>query len=228
MAYDFEEIAKAFRKAVDKDKEVQECLQALQNGNGSYGTMNTLAQRVGTKLGQVLKRYEPVDGVGMEDFIDILPKSLGLDHQIIVTCCEQAQGIKNKDAGLGLKYQEPKFNMDKVQGIIKELRDNPEFNNISKTFYDQLVNFTESIVDDSIRENAKLMFQSGIRTLVIRQAEANCCPWCSDLAGTYDYDDVKDKGNDVWRRHENCHCTIDFVTERNSSFYNERVENYKK
>lgn len=227
MAYDFEEIAKAFREAVDKDKEVQKILQRVSDGDHSYANMTKLAKRVGTDLGRVLKAYEPVDGIGMDDFIEILPKSLGLDHQIITNACQQVQENKNKEIGLNLKYQEPKFNMNRVRDLATELRNNPEFNNINKTFYDQLVNFSESIVDDSIRENAKLLYQSGVRTLVVRQAEAGCCEWCQEVAGTYDYRDAP-TGADVWRRHLNCDCIIDFITEREGQFYTERVNNYRK
>jgi hypothetical protein len=36
------------------------------------------------------------------------------------------------------------------------------------------------------------------------------CPWCENLAGTYDYADVKATGSDVYRRHENCRCIVTY------------------
>ncbi len=42
-----------------------------------------------------------------------------------------------------------------------------------------------------------------------------CCAWCSRIAGRYDYEDVRDKGNDVFRRHERCRCTVDYVCDGN-------------
>ena len=118
--------------------------------------------------------------------------------------------------------------MDRVQGIISELKDHAEFSDIEKSFYDQLVNFTMNIVDDSIRDNASKLYRSGVKTMVIRTAEFKACDWCRDVEGSYDYNDVKDTGNDVWRRHENCRCNISYITERNSSFYREDVNNFKK
>ena len=135
----------------------------------------------------------------------------------------------NKDAGLGIKPKEPKFDWDRVQGMITELRDHPDsFPDIEKSFWDQLCNFSQSVVDQSIRDNMQLMARAGIKTQVVRQAEFKACPWCRDIAGVYDYADVKETGNDVWRRHENCRCTIDFISERNSSLYSERVNNFKQ
>ena len=228
MALTYEDIAQEFKNKVDSDPKVQQYLKTIRSGNGTYVTANKLAVRVGEDLGKVLKMHEPIDGISEWDYVDLIPKALGLDQQMVVDACREVQEGMNKKAGLGIKYKEPAFNMDRVNGLITELADNPEFTNISKSFYDQLVNFSESIVDDSIRDNAGVLFRAGIRTMIIRQAEFGGCPWCQDVAGAYDYNDVKEPGNDVWRRHERCRCTIDYKTERSGSFYSERVNNQKK
>ena len=228
MALTYEDIAQEFKNKVDSDPKVQQYLKTIRSGNGTYVTANKLAVRVGEDRGKVLKMHEPIDGISEWDYVDLIPKALGLDQQMVVDACREVQEGMNKKAGLGIKYKEPAFNMDRVNGLITELADNPEFTNISKSFYDQLVNFSESIVDDSIRDNAGVLFRAGIRTMVIRQAEFGGCRWCQDVAGSYDYNDVKETGNDVWRRHENCRCTIDYITERLGSFYSEKVNNQKK
>lgn len=228
MALTYEDIAEEFKSKVDSDPTVQKYLRQIRNGTGDYTTASKLARRVGEDLGKVLKMHEPIESITEWDYIDLIPKSLGLDQQIISDACREVQTNMNKKAGIGIKYQEPKFNMDRVSGLITELQNNPEFTNISKTFYDQLVNFSESIVDDAIRDNAGKLYRSGIKTVVVRQAEAGACPWCLEQAGAYDYEDVRTPGDDVWRRHENCHCSIDFTTERDGSFYSERVNNQKK
>ena len=158
----------------------------------------------------------------------MIPQSLGLNQQIIVDACRDVQNGLNKKNGIGIKYQEPKFDWDRINGLLDELRNNPEFHNIEKSFYDQLVNFSENIVDDSIRDNVGRLYRSGIRTIVVRQAEFGGCKWCQEVAGSYDYAEVRNTGNDVWRRHENCRCTIDYITEKDSGFYSEQVNNQKK
>lgn len=224
MALKFEDIAQEFKDSVNGDKTIQKYLRQIRDGKGSYVTANKLAIRVGNHLGKIMVSYAPVEDISEWDLIDLIPKSLGLDHQMIADACRDVQNSMNKDAGLRIKYKEPKFDMDRVNGFITELRNNPEFTNIEKSFVDQIVNFSENVVDESIRENAGLMFRSGIRTVVVRQAEFGGCKWCQAVAGVYDYNEVSDKGNDVWLRHDNCKCTIDFHTERSS----ERVYNYKE
>lgn len=229
MALKFEDIRQAFVDAVNNDQKCQSLYKKIRSGDASYKTGSQLAIRIGENLGKILKKYAPTTSIDEWDLDDLLPKSLGLDHSMVATACKQIQENMNKDAGLGIKAKEPKFNWDRVDGIIKELRDHPDtFGDIEKSFWDQLVNFSQNVVDDSIRDNMQLMAKAGIRTQVIRQAEFKACEWCRDVAGTYDYAEVKDTGNDVWRRHENCRCTIDYVTDRNSSFYSERVNNFKK
>lgn len=228
MALKFEDVKQEFMQAVNGDKRNQALMRKIRDGKGTYKTAQELSIRVGKSLGKVLKAHEPINGIDEWDYLDLIPKTWGLDQSIMAENCRLVQETMNKKNGFGMKYKEPKFDKDRVNGIIKELEDNPEFSNISKTFYDQLTNFSQNIVDESMRENAGLMYRSGIKTLVIRQAEAGGCKWCQEQAGTYDYNDVKDQGNDVWRRHENCNCTIDFITERDSGFYSERVNNQKK
>lgn len=228
MALRYEDIEKEFKTAVDGDPKCQKLWKTIREGKGNYKTANKLAQQIGKDLGKTLVKNAPYEDISEWDLIDLLPKSLGLDHQMVADACREVQENMNKKAGLGIKFQEPKFDMDRVTGLIKELEDHPVFTDIEKSFMDQLVNFSENVVDESIRDNAAIMAKSGIRTMVIRQAEFKACEWCQEVAGSYDYNDVKDKGNDVWRRHENCHCTIDYITEKTSGFYSERVYNYKK
>ena len=228
MALTFEDIRQEFMDLVNSDKVVSDLYKKIRDGDATYATVNKLAARVGDDLGKILMRYAPTQNIDEWDLDDLIPGSLGLDHNIISTACKQMQEHMNKDAGLGIKPKEPKFNWDRTQGIIDELRKHPDnFEDIEKGFQDQLVNFSQNIVSDSIRDNAQLMARAGIKTMVIRQAEFKACEWCRDIAGVYDYAEVKDTGNDVWRRHENCRCTIDYVTDRNSSFYTERVNNFR-
>lgn len=228
MALKFEDIRQAFIDEVDNDKKCIEYYKKIRAGNASYATASLLSIRIAECLGKVLKRHAPETSVYDWDLDDLLPKSLGLDHRMVTAACELIQEQMNKDAGLGIKPKLPEFDYDRVYGLIKELEDHADnFADIEKAFYDQLVNFSQSITDYAIRDNMQLMAKAGIKTQVIRQSEFRACPWCRNLAGTYDYAKVKDTGNEVWRRHENCRCVIDFVTERNSSFYAERVNNYK-
>lgn len=214
----YEDIKEPFLEALRADKRAAYLIKDIEAGRGTYEMASEYAARVGDDLAKVLKKHAPLMTIDEWDVENLIPKSLGLDHSIVVYACENVQTGLNKDAGLGIKFQAPKFDSDRAWGLVKELEDNPEFTNIEASFWDQLGNFSQNVVDDAIKANADVITDAGVRAYVVRATEAGACPWCDEVAGIYNYDDVKN-GGDVWRRHENCRCTIEFFTERNGIVY---------
>lgn len=227
MALTYGDIKEPFLEALRADKRATYLIGEIEAGRGTYQTASEYAVRVGDILAGILRKNAPLVSIDDWDLENLIPKSLGLDHSIVVYACEIVQNNMNADAGLGIKFVAPEFDSNRAYGLVTELRDNPEFTNIEASFYDQLTNFSQNIVDDAIRDNAGLMARAGIRSMIIRTAEARACPWCRNIAGAYDYSEVN-QGDDVWRRHDNCRCTISFITERNTGFYSETVNNFKR
>lgn len=218
MALTYEDIKEPFLTALNNDRRASYLIKEIEAGRGTYEMASEYAARVGDDLAKVLRARAPLVSIDEWDIDNLIPKSLGLDHSIVTYACENVQTGLNKDAGLGIKFQEPIFDSNRAYGLVTELRDNPEFTNIEASFYDQLANFSQNIVDDAIKANANVITGAGVKAYVVRATEAGACPWCDEVAGIYDYDEVKN-GGDVWRRHENCRCTIEFFTERNGVFY---------
>ena len=223
MGLRFEDIKGEFQERLRRDRRAAALLSSIEEGTATYATVTQYAERVGEALGYVLRFHAPIEDISEWDIDNLIPGALGLDHRIVVNACRQVQETMNRDAGVGISFQEPKFDGERAYGIVEELRSNPEFINIEETFYDQISNFSQSVVDSSVRANAAVASGAGIKTWVIRTASSGACKWCRSVAGKYNYEDVKGTGDDVWRRHENCNCTIDYVTERNGSTYRERV-----
>lgn len=228
MALTYEDIKPLFLAELQSDARAMELWSMIEDGTATYAIASEYAAHVGDALAVVLRQNAPLEDISEWDIENLIPKSLGLDHELVTGACQRVQEVLNADAGVGIRFQPPIFDSDRAYGIVAELRDNPEFHNIENTFYDQLVNFSQNVVDESIRDNAQVLSGAGIQSTVIRVAEFRACPWCREVAGRYDYEDVKATGNDVWRRHENCRCTIDYVTERNGSRYNQRVNNQRR
>lgn len=228
MALTYKDVKPLFLAELQSDPRAMMLWDMIEEGTATYAVASEYAIRVGDSLATVLRRNAPLETIFEWDVEDLIPGSLGLNHELITGACQRVQEALNADAGIGVRYQPPIFDGDRCYGIVQELLDNPEFTNIEDTFYDQLVNFSQNVVDESIRDNAEVLNGAGIRSMVIRTAEFKACPWCQEVAGRYDYEDVKGTGADVWRRHENCRCTIDYVTERNGNRYNQRVNNQRR
>ena len=79
---------------------------------------------------------------------------------------------------------------------------------LDDAFEDQIENFSEHYVDESVKENADFQYETGMKPKVIRISSGHCCAWCADIAGEYEYPNVPD---DVYHRHSNCDCSVDYL-----------------
>lgn len=74
-----------------------------------------------------------------------------------------------------------------------------------------LTNAAQSLYDDYVKANASFRSGAGLKAKLIRTMHGHGCPWCRKLAGTYNYDDAP---ADIYRRHDNCSCTVTYVSEK--------------
>ena len=72
-------------------------------------------------------------------------------------------------------------------------------------------NLSQYFFDSYGHDNAEFRTRSGLSMIVIREELGDCCSWCANLAGTYDYADAP---KEVWQRHANCRCMVITRTEK--------------
>ena len=122
----------------------------------------------------------------------------------------QVQRNLNQQAGLGLRPVEPEFDVSRAYDLAEKYVSYEKWNDARWTLEEPVENFMQSVPDDSIRRNADFQWRSGMSPKIIRRAEPGACKWCRALAGTYDYAQVRETGSDVYRRHENCRCVVEY------------------
>ena len=210
MALTYNDIKNEILSAVNSDYRVGVLWSRLHEKGAGYKDAQAYAIRVGTVTGNVLKKYQP-DDLSEWDLTSLIPGTLGLNHNMVAAACREAQKNLNKKARIGTKPQTPDFDGNRAYGLVEAVKDRGK---IGPEFYDQVTNFDQNVVDEAIRENARFQSGAGLHPVIVRTAEANCCKWCDDLAGTYDYDEVRDTGNPVWCRHDNCRCLIEYIADR--------------
>jgi hypothetical protein len=125
----------------------------------------------------------------------------------VATAAEAVQNSLNKKSGIGIKAIKPKLNTDRVKGLVNKISNATNFDDIAWVLDEPVVNFSQAIIEDSIKANAEFHYKSGLNAKIVRTPEAGACEWCREVAGTYDYPDVPD---DVYRRHERCGCIVDY------------------
>ena len=178
----------------------------------TYRDANQYAQEIGRILTDIFREYLPealTDGKLYRAAAEVLVKDpMYQTVNDVNKVARMIQNDLNAQAGIGMNAITPEVNEDQIDGIITGICNAETYAGSEELFMDQLGNFLEGHVDDFVRENAGFQSDAGLTVIVQRIADAKCCKWCSNLAGSWLYDQVRDRGNDIWKRHNNCHCQI--------------------
>lgn len=208
------QIQRDWLKEIRADKEIIAMQEIINSGRGTFAEAQNIAIRSGRILSAIFRRRLPdalVDGRLFEQTADLLIKQPLIDaHLLVASQAAEVMRALNEAAGIGIAPIVPDPNMDQINGIIHGISTAAQYTHYEESFMDQIENFAECVVDDVVHDNAEFQYNAGLSPTIERRAVSNCCTWCSRLAGVYDYASVSDRGNDVFRRHKNCHCQILF------------------
>lgn len=205
-------IRKSFAEIIGGSTKIEELYQLIHGGGATYADVEEYAYYVGEALSQAFGRHLSSsalpDGRMYFNIADrVLRPLLEEDHSMVADAALQVQTSLNRAAGIGIKAQTVPVNDDRIYGIVNKVANAENFDDIAWMLDEPVKNFSQAVVDDTLKANFNFQGKSGLRPRIIRKAEPKCCEWCSNLAGEYDYPDVPD---DVYRRHERCRCTVDY------------------
>jgi hypothetical protein len=130
------------------------------------------------------------------------------DHSLVSVATRSVQQALNEAAGIGLRAQAATLDSDRVDGLLQRLCAAEQYDDIAWLLDEPVKTFSLSVVDDTLQSNMEFQGKAGLSPKIVRRSESKCCKWCSSLAGTYTYPNVP---KDVYRRHENCRCTVEYV-----------------
>ena len=205
-----------FKNKFDNSKIIRELYRKVEQGNVTYKEANEFAIEVGELLSGSFKKNLSSsvlpDGRMYYNIADrIIRDTLGNNYELVADISAKIQEILNKKAGIGIKAIKPKINEDKVRGIVDIVSGKEKYDDIAYMLGEPVVNFSQSVVNDAVRENADFQYKAGLSPKIIRTSTGKCCEWCDKLAGIYDYEAVSDTGNNVFRRHKYCRCLVEYA-----------------
>lgn len=234
-----DEIQKEFKTLFQNDPTVKRIYKQIQNYAVDYDDANEFAIRVGEMLSQALQMYITVDTLPEGRFwfnmaSRILEPTLTTNYNLISDVCTYAQQAINDKSRVGLKPIKPPINKDRINNFIDKVSDAEDFESVQWMLGEPVVNYSQSVVDDSIWTNCDFQAASGLSPKIVRTLDSRetrytkekkegnrtkkprpyqvPCKWCISLAGTYDYLDMPDYIHDnIFRRHENCRCKVEVV-----------------
>lgn len=208
-----EKVTRAFNVALAADRVIKALLGKLETKKAAYPDAEAYSARAGELLAAAVA--SEITGTVLPDgrmYYNIAEKVLGpslkANHDNVTGYCKSIQERMNKEAGLTIKYIKPKFDEDRAKGIYIYASRHDDFDSIKDSLGAVITNFTQHSVDESIRVNAEFQARAGYKAKIIRTAEANCCEWCNDLEGEYEYPDGIPEN--VFARHDNCRCIVEY------------------
>ncbi|KRL71708.1 hypothetical protein [Ligilactobacillus saerimneri] len=212
-----EAIKKDFEKQRVDSKKIQALLKLLEDGQATYKDAHAYAVEVGEILSKVLNVHITAetlpDGKMYFNIADrVLNETLKNNYSLVSDYTEGVQARLNRQVGLKLRAQRPDFDQDRVKGFVNKLSSADDFTDVQWVLGDPMVNFTQSVVDEAIKKNAKFHSDAGMKAVIKRQVKGKACDWCRGLEGTYDY--PKGTPNEVFHRHENCRCVTEYYPEK--------------
>ena len=205
-------LRKRFLELVSVNPKIRAPYKRIMEGKATYADAGEYAYLVGKALSQTfgenLSSAVLPDGRMYYNIADrVLRPLMEEDYGLISDAARMVQTAMNENAGIGIKAQTAAVNTDRIDGIINKVSNAEAFDDVAWVLDAPVVNFSQAVVEDTIRANVNLQGKAGLQPKIIRKAEPACCKWCADLAGEYDYPNVPD---DVYRRHENCRCTVEY------------------
>lgn len=207
-------IIEEMSQGMDSSQKARQIAEKISRGKATYADALDYARESSRIMTASMKKNLPdvlTDGKLFRAEADqVIRKPMKRSGKNVAETAAEIQQRLNEEAGIGINAIVPDLNEDQITGIITDICNAESYQAGSDRLFTQMENFLEGTVDDCVRENADFQYQAGLDPTIERRTTGKCCSWCSNLAGTYRYADVSDRGNDVFRRHRNCHCIVSY------------------
>lgn len=129
------------------------------------------------------------------------------NHELIAKASAQIQTDLNKNAGFGLKGIEAPLNQDRINDLIEKVSRVEKYEEAAWVLDEPVINMSQAVVNDTIKTNADFYAKSCLSPKIIRKSNGNCCEWCNQVVGAYDYPYVP---QNVYRRHRYCRYIVEY------------------
>lgn len=207
-----------FQKTCKADKYIQSVLKKIEGGTAKMEEVAMLSKQLGFRASQAIGAHVNVaalpDGKMYYNIADtILTGVLKDNYDVINSAAAECQKALDSQTGINITPQQAAFPTERVQAVVNaaSVPDIAEEVMIRRMTA-PAQNITESFYNDYVQTNVKFRSDAGLDCYIIHNDHGGCCEWCAKLAGKYHY--PEDVPKDVYRRHDNCGCTVTYLNGR--------------
>lgn len=223
-------VSNKFIQGMKKDKKIKTLAKKIRDGT-DYAVANDYAVRAGEILSNALiEETKGLAFISEEVAREVLEPVLTANYEVVKEVGKTVQQNMNTANGIGLEVLTPDLDTSRINGLIEKVSSYATMEEGQWVLGEPIINYSQAVIDQAIHKNAKAHGRMGLSPVIIRKAESAGtryrtikrgrktysypykipCEWCQALEGTYDYADVRDTGNDVFRRHDSCRCTVTY------------------
>lgn len=218
------DISKRFNANLRADKKIRQLARKVRDST-DYNDASQYASRLGELLSEAMNA-ETVDLSFMSEEVarELLFPLLEGDYGLVCEAVEAVQKNMYSSLETGLNVALPELDTNRIEGLVKKIASYDTFEEARWLIDEPIVNYSMSVVDQGMRDNAKKASGVGFTAKIVREPEPFGlksrkigrktytyrvpCKWCSGLAGKWDYEDAPD---DVYKRHAFCRCTVTYT-----------------
>lgn len=198
---DYEQLRKTIDDKLATDPEFRTIVKRINSGRANFIDTSRYSQILSQTIGKELSK-------SIESITDkeaITQQLLKDSYNEINDVCVRVQEMIDSDAGVHINPQQASFPKERVESFSRSLVDlTVDSDVIRRRARAGSETITKSFHDSYIKKNAQFRNDAGFNCYIVREGRS-CCKWCADVAGKYKFGEQPDG---IFRRHDNCNCTI--------------------
>lgn len=193
------------------DPKIRSLLARIAKGDADFKTTSEYSRIVSEILGASLSEHIlDLDDTAREEVCRML---LHDRYEDINDVLAEVQTSLDAKTGINIRPKKPPFQSERVASFAHSLADHTVVDQVIKRrARNGSANISMSDHDCYMKTNAELRNKAGLKCYIERETDGKCCEWCTKMSGRYAYPD--DTPKDVFRRHDNCGCTVTYKNGR--------------
>ena len=170
----FDEIEKSFDLKTKESNIIKNKLKALKNKKANYKDANEFAVEIGNILADTfqdkIKTGDLPDGKMYYNIAKrLIEPNMVRNHNLVSEYSKEVQSILNKKANISIKAQKADLNQDRIDKLIDKITGYDSYEDGKWLLNEPVINFTQAVVDKTIKKNANLHYKSGLKPKIIRK-----------------------------------------------------------